>query len=182
MNILKDRIYVKDSDDVVYPETSYDQIVAEDSANSGVLYISPGNKTSVATLRGMTTFYCVTVALYGTQNTLKFKAYFQLFLPKEEITKLVQLSGQYLVLEIYNILNRKRFTSQNHYVSVPASGNIWYTTGGDHAIFSISVDGNNNFLFECARLTDQLPFNKYNASVDCKYDSYVLDTNISTVQ
>lgn len=178
MSILKDRIYVKDTNDVVYPETSYDQIVANNSENSGVLYISPGNKASVATLKGTATFYYTTVALYGTQNTLKFKAYFQLFLTKLQYDKLLSLQGQSLALEIYNMLNTQWFVSQNHYVSVPASGNIWYTTGGDHAIFNISTDGKDNFLFECAAMTDQLPFNKHLTSADCRLHSYPLITDI----
>lgn len=182
MNILKDRIYVKDSDDVVYPETSYDQIVADDSIDSGVLYISPGNKASVATLNGSTSFYYVTVVLYGSENTLRFKAYFQLFLTKSEYDKLFSLQGQPLVIEIYNILNTKRFVSQNHYVSVPATGNFWYTTGGDFAIFNISADGKNNFVFECQRHTDQVTFNIYLASVECMYTVYTLNTNISKTQ
>lgn len=182
MNILKDRIYVKDSDDVVYPETSYDQIVADDSTDPGVLYISPGNKASVATLNGSTSFYYVTVCLYGVDNTLKFKTYFQLFLNESEYKRLVRLNGQPLVIEIYNILRSERFIVQNHYVSVPATGNFWYTTGGDFAIFSISADGKDNFVFECQRHTDQVTFNIYLTSLECMYTTYILNTNISKTQ
>lgn len=182
MNILKDRIYVKDSNDVVYPETSYDQIVANDSANSGVLYISPGNKASVATLTGRTNFYYMTVALYGSENTLNFKAYFQLLLTRSEYDKLSKLSGQSLVLEIYNILYSNRFVSQNHYVSVPASGNIWYSTGGNYEIFSISANEHDIFLFECSGMSDQITFNRYLASADRRFYGYTLNTDISIVQ
>lgn len=178
MNILKDRIYVKDSDDVVYPETSYDQIVADDSIDPGVLYISPGNKASVATLKGNTFFYYVTVALYGSANSLNFKTYFQLSLSKSEYDKLISLNGQYLVIEIHNILRRRRFISQNHYISVPSTGNIWYSTGGDFAIFSISTDDINNFVFECAGMSDQVTFNRNLASVDCMYYITALHTTI----
>lgn len=178
MNILKDRIYVKDSDDVVYPETSYDQIVAEDSADSGVLYISPGNKTSVATLIGRTPFYYTTVVLYGSDNPRNFKAYFQLFLTKLQYDYLLRLQGKSLALEIYNILNTQNFVSQNHYVSVPATGNVWWSTGGDFAIFSISADGKDNFIFECAGMSDQITFSKNLTSADRRLYSYNLITDI----
>lgn len=183
MSIVKTKLYSETNlDDIIYPETSLDQIVSTNSANSGVLYITPGKQVSTVTLTGKTTFYYITVALYGSENTLKFKAYFQLFLPKSEYDKFFSLQGQALTLEIYNILNKQRFVSQDHYVSVPASGNIWYTTGGDHAIFNISTDGNDNFIFECAAFTDQITFSKDLASADCRLHSYTLDTNISIVQ
>lgn len=183
MAIVKAKLYSETNlDDVIYPETSLDQIVANYSGDSGVLYISPGNKVSVATLIGKTAFYYTTVALYGSKNTLNFKAYFQLFLTKSEYDKLLGLQNQPLALEIYNILNTKSFISQTHFVSVPATGNIWYSTGGDFAIFNISADGKDNFIFECAGMSDQITFSKYSASGNRILLSYTLDTYISKVQ
>lgn len=183
MAIVKTKLYSETNlDDIIYPETSLDQIVANYSGNSGVLYITPGKQVSTATLTGKTTFYYTTVALYGSKSTLNFKAYFRLFLTKSEYDKLFSLQGQPLALEIYNILKTKSFVSQNHYVSVPATGNFWWTTGGDSAIFSISADGHDNFIFECAGYTTQIAFSKDLTSADCRLHSYTLDTNISIVQ
>ena len=54
MSIVKTKLYSETNlDDIIYPETSLDQIVSTNSANSGVLYITPGKQVSTVTLTGL---------------------------------------------------------------------------------------------------------------------------------